>query len=315
MQEKSTQQRSTQEKSTTGISSQQLSAHQLSTLNTSGSEIEFPLRNITLRGLAFGDPSKPLIVALHGWLDNAATFVPLAAYLQGYYVIALDFAGHGKSDHRSKDAHYHLVDFVYDVHEVVETQGWDDFILLGHSMGGIIGSMYTSCFPEKVSKYITIESLGPVTKDSESSPEQLRESIESRLKGAASEGKHPSNKQSVIRARAIAGGFSDECARLLVERNLCEIEGQLEFTTDRRLRTFSSLRLTEGQAQAFLKAITCPTIVIIADNGYEIMKKTAELRINLLKDAKLLSVPGSHHPHLDNTQSVSVHILHFLHEN
>ena len=191
MQEKSTQQRSTQEKSTTGISSQQLSAHQLSTLNTSGSEIEFPLRNITLRGLAFGDPSKPLIVALHGWLDNAATFVPLAAYLQGYYVIALDFAGHGKSDHRSKD-----------VHEVVETQGWDNFILLGHSMGGIIGSMYTSCFPEKVRKYITIESLGPVTKDSESSPEQLCESIESRLKGAASEGKHPSNKQSV---RSFAG--------------------------------------------------------------------------------------------------------------
>ena len=278
-------------------------------------EVEFPLRNITLRGLGFGDPSNPLIVALHGWLDNAATFEPLAGYLTDFYLVALDLAGHGKSDHRSKDAHYHLVDFVYDVHEVVESQGWSDFILLGHSMGGIIGSMYTSCFPEKVSKYITIESLGPFTKDSESSPTQLRESIESRLAGAASTGKHPSNKQSVIRARAIAGGFSDDCATILVERNLTEVNGQLEFTTDRRLRTFSSLRITEDQAQAFLEAITCPTIVIIADNGYEIVKKMAELRKNWIKQVKLLQSPGSHHPQLDNPQAVSAHILHFVHEN
>ena len=221
-------------------------------------EVEFPLRNITIRGLAFGDPSKPLMLALHGWLDNAATFIPLSEYLKEYYIVAIDFAGHGKSDHRSKDAHYHLVDFVYDLHELVESQNWHDFILLGHSMGGIIGSMYTSCFPQKVSKYITIESLGPVTKDSESSPIQLRESIESRLQGAASEGKHPNSKKSVIRARAIAGGFSDACASLLVERNLLEVDGNLQFTTDRRLRTFSSLRMTESQAAAFLQAITCP---------------------------------------------------------
>tara|TARA_R110001632_G_scaffold41444_1_gene104128 strand:- start:17217 stop:18059 length:843 start_codon:yes stop_codon:yes gene_type:complete len=278
-------------------------------------ELEFPLRYITIRGLAFGDPSKPLMLALHGWLDNAATFIPLSAYLKDYYIVAIDFAGHGKSDHRSKDAHYHLVDFVYDVHELVESQNWNDFILLGHSMGGIIGSMYTSCFPEKVSKYITIESLGPITKDSESSPKQLRESIESRLQGAASEGKHPSIKERVVRARAIAGGFSDACASLLVERNLQYIDGDLQFTTDRRLRTFSSLRMTESQVKAFLQAITCPTIVIIADNGYEMMKKNAELRLTWISNAKLVNTPGSHHPHLDNPAAVSVHILRFLHEN
>jgi pimeloyl-ACP methyl ester carboxylesterase len=278
-------------------------------------EIEFPLHNITLRGLGFGDPSKPLILALHGWLDNAATFEPLAGYLTDFYLIALDLAGHGKSEHRSKDAHYHLVDFVYDVHEVIESQGWDNFILLGHSMGGIIGSLYTSCFPEKVSKYITIESLGPFTKDSETSPTQLRESIESRLTGAASTGKRPSSKQSVIRARAHAGGFSDDCAALLVERNLTEVDGELAFSSDRRLRTFSSLRLTEDQARAFLEAITCPTIVIIADNGYEMVKKTVELRKTWIKQVKLVQSPGSHHPQLDNPQSVSAHILHFLHEN
>lgn len=278
-------------------------------------EVEFPLRHITIRGLAFGDPNKPLMVALHGWLDNAATFIPLAQYLNDYYIVALDLAGHGKSDHRSKDAHYHLVDFVYDLHELIESQSWPSFILLGHSMGGIIGSMYVSCFPEKVSKYITIESLGPVTKDSESSPEQLRESIQSRLQSAAGQGKHPSNRQSVIRARAIAGGFSEACASLLVERNLKEVDGELQFTTDRRLRTFSSLRMTESQAKGFLNAITCPTFIIIADNGYEMMKKNGEIRQSWLSDGELVKSPGSHHPHLDNPQAVSAHVLRFLHEN
>ena len=135
------------------------------------------------------------------------------------------------------------------------------------------------------------------------------------MQGAASEGKHPSIKERVVRARAIAGGFSDACASLLVERNLQYIDGDLQFTTDRRLRTFSSLRMTESQVKAFLQAITCPTIVIIADNGYEMMKKNAELRLTWISNAKLVNSPGSHHPHLDNPAAVSVHILRFIHEN
>ncbi|WP_293752100.1 alpha/beta fold hydrolase [uncultured Paraglaciecola sp.] len=100
--------------------------------------LEFPLSNITLCGIGYGDPSKPMILALHGWLDNAASFQPIAEYLNDYYILAIDITGHGLSSHRSDGANYHLTDFVFDIHELVESQGWSSFVLMGHSMGGVL---------------------------------------------------------------------------------------------------------------------------------------------------------------------------------
>lgn len=278
-------------------------------------EVSYSLSHINLAGLAFGDPNKPLLLALHGWLDNAASFIPLSAYLADYYVVALDFAGHGRSDQRSAGCHYHLLDYVQDLQELVEQQQWHDFILLGHSMGGIIASLYAASFSEKISKYITIESLGPLTQDPTTSPMQLRDSILSRLKNQTSSGRPPLNKDSIIRARAIAGKFSEQCAELLVSRNLVEVNGELKFRTDRRLRSFSSLRLTEEQARAFLTGIRCPVLVIIGQDGYEMMKKCVHERRTWVKNIKISRCLGSHHPHMDNPGDVAVRILDFLGAN
>lgn len=275
-------------------------------------EIEYKLANITLRGLAFGDPQKPMILALHGWLDNAASFIPLAEYLSDYYVLAVDLTGHGLSDHRSPDSHYHLMDFVYDVHELVESQGWQNFILLGHSMGGIIGSIYTSCFPEKVSRYISIESFGPISKEPESSPQQLRESIESRLEAGKSEGKHPTSLDTTILARTKAGDLELESATMLVNRNVERVEDGFRFRTDRRLRTISSLRVTPSQAEAFMRGISCPTLMIHGDTGYEMMKKILHERLTWVGNLSSAECEGGHHLHMDNPQAVASEIINFL---
>lgn len=275
-------------------------------------EKEFKLANITLRGLAFGDPQKPMILALHGWLDNAASFIPLAKYLSDYYVLAVDLTGHGLSDHRGPDSHYNLMDYVYDIHELVESQGWQNFILLGHSMGGIIGSIYTSCFPEKVSRYISIESFGPISKEAESSPQHLRESIESRLKAGRSEGKHPTSLDTTIQARAKAGDLDIESATLLVNRNVERVEDGYRFRTDRRLRTISSLRVTPPQAEAFIRGISRPTLVINGEKGYEMMKKVLRERQAWVANLISAECEGGHHLHMDKPQAVASEIVNFL---
>ena len=59
-----------------------------------------------LAALAWGEPSAPTWLALHGWLDNAASFSRLAPLLctrLGVRIVALDFSGHGHSLHGAGD--------------------------------------------------------------------------------------------------------------------------------------------------------------------------------------------------------------------
>ena len=274
--------------------------------------LEFPLANITLRAVGYGSPDKPMILALHGWLDNAASFQPLAEYLTDYYILAVDITGHGLSSHRCEGAHYHLIDYVHDIHELVESQQWQSFVLMGHSMGGIISTLYASCYPEHVSKLISIESFGPMTKDTKSSPTQLREAIHSRLKAQRSEAKHPRSIERTIEARAMVGDIKLESARLLVMRNIREQDGQLFFTTDRRLRTLSSLRMTDSQAEAFIRNIQCPTLIIIGSQGYESMRNIINKRLDWVKGLKVSKCDGYHHVHMDNPRPVADEIVGFL---
>ncbi|MEZ5484862.1 MAG: hypothetical protein R3F01_06865, partial [Lysobacteraceae bacterium] len=61
-------------------------------------------------GLRWGRRGGKPLLALHGWLDNAASFVPMVEAMQAsgrledLDVVALDLAGHGYSAHRSDGA-------------------------------------------------------------------------------------------------------------------------------------------------------------------------------------------------------------------
>ena len=57
-------------------------------------------------GLRTGTRGGLPVLALHGWLDNAASFVPLAAQLPELDWALADLPGHGLSDHLPADAAY-----------------------------------------------------------------------------------------------------------------------------------------------------------------------------------------------------------------
>ena len=62
----------------------------------------------TLEALHWSNPGAPKVLCLHGWLDNAASFVPLSGYLKDFDLLALDFAGHGFSSHRPASSRYYF---------------------------------------------------------------------------------------------------------------------------------------------------------------------------------------------------------------
>ena len=120
--------------------------------------IDTPLGRIA--GLHAGMPGAPRVLALHGWLDNAASFLPLAPFLDGIELVAIDMPGHGRSAHLPAGADYAFAGALANLLDVADTLGWDRFGLLGHSMGGAIASLLAAACPERVTRLLAIDAIG-----------------------------------------------------------------------------------------------------------------------------------------------------------
>ena len=53
-------------------------------------EVCFSLSEVELHGIKKGNENQPIVLCLHGWLDNADSFSNLAPLLADYHVVAVD---------------------------------------------------------------------------------------------------------------------------------------------------------------------------------------------------------------------------------
>ena len=115
-------------------------------------EISLDTARGTITALQSGNLDGEKILCLHGWLDNAASFIPLMPSLENYHVVALDMPGHGGSQHRLPGYDYVFVDWIHDVLDAMDSLGWQKAHLLGHSMGGAIATIVAASAPERIDK-------------------------------------------------------------------------------------------------------------------------------------------------------------------
>lgn len=290
-------------------------------------EARWPLQHITLAGLDWpaenaSRATGPAIIMLHGWLDNSLTFTQLAPELAALSPVhAIDMAGHGHSGHRPPGQSYQLMDYVADVAELIEKHlgepeqdGHDGKVdIVGHSLGGIIGSLYAAAFPERVRKLVMIDSLGALSRPVSETIVQLRKSVKKRLAGSGRSAIYP---DVVAAAKVREGGISPlshEAALMLIPRNLRPEGNGYSWRTDSRLRHPSPLMMTEEQVVASLEAIEAPTLFLRAKEGLLASRKGLDNRADALPNVQIINVPGGHHCHLDgDTRPVTDAIKHFL---
>ena len=127
-------------------------------------QLHLPSMDLTVAGFRCGKKNAPKLLALHGWLDNAASFAALAPYLSDYDFYAFDFPGHGRSSHFPKSQAYQIFDYVRFGVTFIRQMEWDSVYLLGHSLGASIALLMSAMLPEQVKGLCLIESLGPLTK-------------------------------------------------------------------------------------------------------------------------------------------------------
>ncbi|HBX54680.1 alpha/beta hydrolase [Pseudomonas sp. UBA2684] len=269
-------------------------------MNLPFEEVRLSLPHIELSAHLYGPPDGQPVIALHGWLDNAASFARLAPKLAGLRIVALDFAGHGHSDHRPAGAGYALWDYVHDVLQVAEQFGWQRFSLLGHSMGAIVSVMLAAALPERVVRLALIDGLIPYTGEADSAPQKLAEALKAQMALAGKRKPVYAAFERAVEARMRGvGAVSREAAELLAQRGLMPVPGGYTWRTDSRLTLPSPLRLTHAHAMAFVQRLQCPVNLVMAEQGMLLTQsRFSELLSGL--PINLTHLPGGHHLHLDD---------------
>ena len=274
-------------------------------------ETEFNIGNLNLAALD-NQGSGSVVIGLHGYLDNAESLRLLAPYLQTHRFVAIDLAGHGRSGHRTAGAHYNQADYLQDLYALIESQGWDEVILLGHSLGGILASLFAALFPEKVSAVISIDACGPLTEHEDTTVAQMRDAILSRH--AKSRNKlRVVELEDAVKARCKISDIPEAHARSILSRNLTQdAGGHCFWSSDPKLRTKSMLRLTEKQAEALMRAIVCPILFIGASNSFKNLETLFPKRKAWFLNAQYEQFVGGHHIHMENTDDIGVLIRQFV---
>ncbi len=266
-----------------------------------------------LAALRGGTPGGPRLLCLHGWLDNAASFLPLAPHLAAFDLVALDLPGHGASAHRAPGYDYAFADWVHDVLDAMDALGWAQADLLGHSMGGAIASAVAAAAPARVRRLALVEALGPIAGDPAQAGQRLRDAVAARRAIAPRPTRVIPDVATAVAARLVASKMTPEAARLIVERNLRPVEGGLAWRSDPRLTLPSALRMAEETVQSLLRAIEAPVLVIAAEPSPPYFPGAVrEARLACLAQGRAMVFDGGHHLHMEQAERVARPLLDFL---
>ncbi len=269
-----------------------------------------PTLQLAARRWHAGAPRR--VLALHGWLDNAASFAGLAPRLEGCDIVALDLPGHGRSEHRPPGVHYHFVDFIPDVLAAADALGWTRFALLGHSLGAGIGCFTAAVAPERVTGLALVEGIGPLSGDPDDEPARLAEATRQMAAHGRRQARIYPDQEAAVAARARAGGLTPEAARGLVERSMRSSPGGFVWRSDARLRYRSPSYLTEAQVRAYLARVDCPALLITGAEAELADRPGFDERCRALRGLVHQILPGGHHLHLEAPASVADPLARFL---
>ena len=114
---------------------------------------------LRLRIQDYGTAGKAPMLCLHGGAANAHWYDFVAqGFTADYHMRAVDLRGHGDSDWDTAAADYTYRRQAADLDELTGKLDLRDFILIGHSMGGMIASVYAATYPGRAKALIVVDS-------------------------------------------------------------------------------------------------------------------------------------------------------------
>lgn len=273
--------------------------------------VSYQLEWGTMRGLAWGDATAKPLLCVHGWLDNAHSFLPLAeAFLASdlvktHQLIALDWAGHGLSDKRPKGSFYPFIEYVYDLWSLTRQQDWQQLEIIAHSMGAFVANIFAAVDPERVTRLLAIEAFGLLSQSPEQTQATMRKGFLSRDAQLQKRRPHYPTVAAGIQARAKAGDFSEQIAAQLVDRGIEKLaEHDYRFRADGLLRVASPTRLTDAQVADLLQAIEAQFTLVLGTSGHQELRQAVAQWGHLVPQLQQVDINGGHHVHMEQPDAI-----------
>jgi pimeloyl-ACP methyl ester carboxylesterase len=277
-------------------------------------------RGLALHCLEWGEPAGELIVLVHGFLDQAHSWKFFVDELVSRsrrppWIIAPDCRGHGDSGRVGDGGYYHFPDYVYDLDCVVTSAGVTKFQLVGHSMGGTISFLYAGTFPERLSKLVLIEGVGPPGMDFTDAPPRMSGWIrEVRERGRSHFREYTSVAAGAHQLQQTNPRLKEAFARELARAGMTQNDkGKWVWKFDPLHRTASPQPFYTAQALEFFRRITCPVLIIDGKESRQTRRTDKERRYDAIENQRRATIAhAGHMVHQDNPEQLAEVIASFL---
>jgi pimeloyl-ACP methyl ester carboxylesterase len=244
-----------------------------------------------------GAGGRPFLL-LHGFTGAKEDFTDFLDRLadRGWHAVAPDQRGHGESSKPASESDYSFSTYASDALALVDELGWSDFVLLGHSMGGMVAQHVLAAAPGRLEGLVLMDTgHGPV------------EGIDPDMVDAAC---------GLVRERGIEGlvaVLADRESPLDTEANkrvLAERPGYAEFGERKLLASsphmyaamISAIRDQADRLDALRDTPRLPTLVIVGEQDTPFINASRQMADALDGDLAVIA-DGGHSPQFESPEA------------
>ena len=273
----------------------------------------------TLRTWGWGDPSKPLVLCLHGAYDHGRMFdgiAPRVAEL-GYHVVAVDLRGHGDSGPLDTGFAWTLIHV--DLALLIRHLGRGPVGFVAHSFGGGQAGGVAATWPEVARWIVNIDGLGPPEEamlPPAQIPEAVRQSFDRTDRALLSPRRPWSSIEDMAAYRKRNNPRLPEAWALhLARHGARQTEGGWVWKADPMFGIGVPSEFNVELLENEMRRVRCPVLVLTGDQEdtwRELGPDAQATRAGWL-GARLEVVPGTgHYVHVEDPDTTMRHIEAFL---